>query len=147
MTLGITLSDGRFIPASRIVQAIREQSVPGGMSYIMRMREGGQEAVGQAFGVLFAFSNEAVKELEEQALSVEQAKQAKDISEAVEALIDMGDPDSLRILNVLSLILEDDWTGSGVYEAVEQAVAVAKASSLMDAVDELYDASQALEAE
>ena len=50
-----------------------------------------------------------------------------DMAEALLALYDMGDPDSLKVLNLIDRLLADDWTGSGVYEALDQALSAAEA--------------------
>jgi hypothetical protein len=51
---------------------------------------------------------------------------ASKIIEAISALSDMGDPDSLKVLNLIERLLADDWTGSGVYEALDKALAAAE---------------------
>jgi len=48
------------------------------------------------------------------------------IIRGVQALEDMGDPDSLKILNLIDRLLADDWTGSGVYEALDGALKAAE---------------------
>ena len=67
------------------------------------------------------------------------AKSNKDIMGAIEALDDMGDPDSLKVLNLIDRLLADDWTGCGVYEALDEALKKAEqATSLAtEAVDGL----------
>lgn len=47
---------------------------------------------------------------------------AKQIHEAIDALAEMGDPDSLKVLNLIDRLLADDWTYSGVYEALDEAL-------------------------
>ncbi len=44
------------------------------------------------------------------------------LHQAIEALIDMGDPDSLKILGLIDRLLADDWHGCGVYEALDAAL-------------------------
>ena len=50
-----------------------------------------------------------------------------EMAEAVLALYDMGDPDSLKVLNLIGRLLADDWTGSGVYKALDEALKAAEA--------------------
>lgn len=50
----------------------------------------------------------------------------KDIMGAIEALDDMGDPDSLKILNLLDRLLAEDWSGTGVYEAIDNVLMTAE---------------------
>lgn len=47
--------------------------------------------------------------------------------EALKALRDMGDPDSLKVLSLVDMLLADDWTGTGVYEALNDALEMAAA--------------------
>ena len=53
-------------------------------------------------------------------------KSTKDIMGAIEALDDMGDPDSLKILNLVDRLLADDWTGCGVYEGLDELLKAAE---------------------
>lgn len=48
------------------------------------------------------------------------------MKEALQSLADMGDPDSVKILSLIDRLLADDWHGSGVYEALDAALAAAE---------------------
>lgn len=51
------------------------------------------------------------------------------LHEAIDALRDMGDPDSLKVLSLIDRLLADDWSGSGVYEALDSALKAAEAAA------------------
>ncbi len=57
--------------------------------------------------------------------------------EAIEALDDMGDPDSLKVLSLIDRLLADDWTGCGVYEGLDELLKKAELASSVatEAVD------------
>ena len=44
------------------------------------------------------------------------------LHEAIDALVTMGDPDSLYILSLIERILADDYSGTGLYEAIDKAL-------------------------
>jgi len=41
---------------------------------------------------------------------------------AIDALFDMGDPDSQEVLSLISRLLADDWTGTGLYQKIDRAL-------------------------
>jgi len=48
------------------------------------------------------------------------------MKDAIQSLADVGDPDSVKILSLIDRLLADDWHGSGVYEALDAALAAAE---------------------
>jgi hypothetical protein len=134
MMRGITLSDGRFIPAVSILStmgAIRDK----GELYDRRNEIGGKyatggevqrEALGEALNFLDAVHQVGAEDLRKAALSQEDAGKLHQVHEALEAMADMADPDSLRVISIIHRLLADDWSLSGVYEACEEALTKAE---------------------
>jgi hypothetical protein len=54
--------------------------------------------------------------------------EAEEVQSAVAALGDIGDEESFAVLKLISRLLADDWTGSGVYEALDAALKAAEES-------------------
>jgi hypothetical protein len=50
------------------------------------------------------------------------------VLEGVLSLYDLDDEDSHKVLSLIDRLLADDWTGSGVYEALDQALSAAEAA-------------------
>ncbi len=48
------------------------------------------------------------------------------LMEALVALDDMREPDSLLVLNLIDRLLADDWTGTGVYEGLGKLLGAAE---------------------
>jgi hypothetical protein len=131
---GITLSDGRFIPASCVLGTLGTVT---SMGLTGERRDGfaaryasdgrGQDlALVEALNFLDAVEPEGAADLRERALSQEDAGKLHQVHEALEAMADMADPDSLRVISIIHRLLADDWSLSGVYEACEEALTKAE---------------------
>jgi hypothetical protein len=140
---GITLLDGSLVPASRILcelGAVREtgrvaleaQTLADRMA---AYRSNEQIALSEALCYLDGVTDgDSVVSKGERlrlgALSPEVALQVQDISGALEAMADMGDPDSLRVISIIHRLFADDWSLSGVYEACEEALTKAESEPM-----------------
>jgi hypothetical protein len=131
---GITLSDGRFIPAVSILSTLGSVTSKGEVgerrdSFAAKYSSGVRDqqlALGDALNFLDAVEPEGASDLRERALSRDDAMKIEEISMALEAMADMADPDSLRVLSIIHRLLADDWCLSGVYEACEEALTKAE---------------------
>lgn len=137
MSLGITLSGGRLIPMSELngricALELRQDSHSHAARMVLldnaRRAKADLEAVQKdMLNLIDALHEGGYDEaIREKALSAEDGRKFQDIHEALEAMADMGDPDSLRVVSIIHRLLADDWSQSGVYEACEDALTKAE---------------------
>ena len=138
---GITLSDGRFIPAVSILSTlmgVRGAEVTRVRRNVLEAefrshREKEDETLRGILNFLDAVEPEGAENCRKRAVDEGTARMLGSLTEALEALADMADPDSLRIISLMDRLLADDWTGSGVYEALDQALTLAESQAPVSA--------------
>jgi hypothetical protein len=58
-----------------------------------------------------------------------------ELTGAIRALADEGGADALRVVCLIDRLLQDDWTGCGVYEALEEALDKAQKNTVEGDID------------